>query len=390
MKIMHTGDWHIGKVVNEFHMTEDQEFVLNEIIDMIKEEKPDVLVIAGDLYDRSVAPVEAVELLDRVFNKILIELGTPIIAVAGNHDSPERLSFGSEILKSRGLYIEGILKKDVRKVVLKDEYGPVNFYLVPYADPAVVRDIFKNDNIKNHDDAMKAIIEVINRKIDLNERNVLVTHGFVRGEGEAELSDSERPLSIGGTDCVNVKYFEEFNYTALGHLHGPQKVTCEKIRYSGSIMKYSFSEVRQKKSVTIVNIDEHGNADISLKYLHPKKDMRIIKGEINNLLDPEIYKHADTEDYISAILTDEGEIMDPVSRLRAVYPNIMLISRESRMNRNEEAITSAGSGFQKKSKLELFKDFYENITGREFTEQKLQILSQVIEETEKSERSYEL
>lgn len=390
MKIMHTGDWHIGKVVNEFHMTEDQEFVLNEIIDMIKEEKPDVLVIAGDLYDRSVAPVEAVELLDRVFNKILIELGTPIIAVAGNHDSPERLSFGSEILKSRGLYIEGILKKDVRKVVLKDEYGPVNFYLVPYADPAVVRDIFKNDNIKNHDDAMKAIIEVINKKIDLNERNVLVTHGFVRGEGEAELSDSERPLSIGGTDCVNVKYFEEFNYTALGHLHGPQKVTCEKIRYSGSIMKYSFSEVRQKKSVTIVNIDEHGNADISLKYLHPKKDMRIIKGEINNLLDPEIYKHADTEDYISAILTDEGEIMDPVSRLRAVYPNIMLISRESRMNRNEEAITSAGSGFQKKSKLELFKDFYENITGREFTEQKLQILSQVIEETEKSERSYEL
>lgn len=390
MKIMHTGDWHIGKVVNEFHMTEDQEFVLNEIIDMIKEEKPDVLVIAGDLYDRSVAPVEAVELLDRVFNKILIELGTPIIAVAGNHDSPERLSFGSEILKSRGLYIEGILKKDVRKVVLKDEYGSVNFYLVPYADPAVVRDIFKNDNIKNHDDAMKAIIEVINKKIDLNERNVLVTHGFVRGEGEAELSDSERPLSIGGTDCVNVKYFEEFNYTALGHLHGPQKVTCEKIRYSGSIMKYSFSEVRQKKSVTIVNIDEHGNADISLKYLHPKKDMRIIKGEINNLLDPEIYKHADTEDYISAILTDEGEIMDPVSRLRAVYPNIMLISRESRMNRNEEAITSAGSGFQKKSKLELFKDFYENITGREFTEQKLQILSQVIEETEKSERSYEL
>lgn len=148
MKIMHTGDWHIGKVVNEFHMTEDQEFVLNEIIDMIKEEKPDVLVIAGDLYDRSVAPVEAVELLDRVFNKILIELGTPIIAVAGNHDSPERLSFGSEILKSRGLYIEGILKKDVRKVVLKDEYGSVNFYLVPYADPAVVRDIFKNDNIK--------------------------------------------------------------------------------------------------------------------------------------------------------------------------------------------------------------------------------------------------
>lgn len=390
MKIMHTGDWHIGKVVNEFHMTEDQEFVLNEIIDMIKEEKPDVLVIAGDLYDRSVAPVEAVELLDRVFNKILIELGTPIIAVAGNHDSPERLSFGSEILKSRGLYIEGILKKDVRKVVLKDEYGSVNFYLVPYADPAVVRDIFKNDNIKNHDNAMKAIIEVINKKIDLNERNVLVTHGFVRGEGEAELSDSERPLSIGGTDCVNVKYFEEFNYTALGHLHGPQKVTCEKIRYSGSIMKYSFSEVRQKKSVTIVNIDEHGNADISLKYLHPKKDMRIIKGEINNLLDPEIYKHADTEDYISAILTDEGEIMDPVSRLRAVYPNIMLISRESRMNRNEEAITSAGSGFQKKSKLELFKDFYENITGREFTEQKLQILSQVIEETEKSERSYEL
>lgn len=388
MKIMHTGDWHIGKVVNEFHMTEDQEFVLGEITNIIKEEKPDVLVIAGDLYDRSVAPVEAVELLDKMISKILIDLHTPVIAIAGNHDSPQRLSFGSEIFKRKGLYIGGTFKKDVEKVVLKDEYGPVNFYLVPYADPAVVRDTLKDESIKNHDDAMKAIIEEVNKKIDLNERNVLVTHGFVRGGSELELSDSERPLSIGGTDCVDVNYFKEFNYTALGHLHGPQKVECPQIRYSGSIMKYSFSEARQKKSVTIVNMDEHGHVDIELKYLHPKRDMRVIKGKIDDLLKPEVYTCADTEDYISAILTDEGEIMDPVSKLRAVYPNIMLITRESKMNKNEKAVTSAGRGFEKKSELELFKDFYENITGREFTEQKSQILSEIIEQTEKSERSY--
>lgn len=385
---MHTGDWHIGKVVNEFHMTEDQEFVLEEITHIIKEEKPDVLVIAGDLYDRSVAPVEAVELLDKTISKILIDLHTPIIIVAGNHDSPERLNFGSEIFKSRGLYIAGTFKKDVTKVILKDEYGPVNFYLVPYADPAVVRDTLKDESIKSHDDAMKAIIETINKKINLDERNVLVTHGFVRGESEVELSDSERPLSIGGADCINVKYFEEFDYTALGHLHGPQKVECEKIRYSGSIMKYSFSEARQKKSVAIVNMDEHGHVDIELKYLHPKRDMRVIKGKIDNLLDPDVYKHADTEDYISAVLTDEGEIMDPISKLRTVYPNIMLITRENKMNKNKEAVTSAGKGFEKKSELELFKDFYESMTGREFTEQKSQILSNVIEETKKSERSY--
>lgn len=370
--------------MNEFHMTEDQEYILNEFIGVIKEENPDVIIIAGDLYDRSVAPVEAVELLDKVFSEILLKLNTPILAIAGNHDSPERLSFGSEILKNKGLYIEGILKKDIRKVTFKDEFGPVNFYMVPYADPAYMREVFEDENIKSFDDAYKRIIEEIDKNINLEERNVLITHGFVVGDKEPELSESERPLSIGGTDYIKAEYFKKFNYTALGHLHGAQKVLNNKIRYSGSILKYSFSEVKQKKSLTIVEMDENGEIKIRLKELKPKKDMRIIKGEIDALLDPKVYEETNAEDYLSVILTDEGELIDPIGKLRAVYPNVMLLSRENN-NLREDSKTSAGEGFKKKSKLELFKAFYEDITGKDFTDDKYEIAEEVIEKVEKSE-----
>ena len=383
MKIIHTGDWHIGKIVHQIHMTEDQRYILNEFIKVIEEEKPHVIVIAGDLYDRSVPPVEAVELLDQIFSKILIDLKVPIIAIAGNHDSPDRVGFASRILMNKGLYIEGRLKRNIQKVSIHDEAGPVNFYLVPYADPVIVRDLFEDENIHTHDDAMKVIVNSIKENMNKKERNVLVVHGFVIG---GETSDSERPLSIGGTDYIYLEHFEEFNYTALGHLHGPQKVGSDSIRYSGSLMKYSFSEVRHNKSITIVAIDDEGNVEISLRKLTPVRDMRIIRGSLEELLKSEVYKNTNVQDYLQVDLTDDGELIEPMSKIRTVYPNVLKLTRNS-LNRNSEAVEQFSAEHRsKRDMLELFQEFYTGITRKEFDEDKAKVIAQVLKEVQKGER----
>ncbi|MTK12760.1 MAG: exonuclease SbcCD subunit D [Clostridiaceae bacterium] len=383
MKIIHTGDWHIGKIVHQVHMTEDQRHILNEFIKVIEEEKPHVIVIAGDLYDRSVPPVEAVELLDQIFSRILIDLKVPIIAIAGNHDSPDRVGFASRILMNKGLYIEGRLKKNIQKVSMHDEAGPVNFYLVPYADPAIVRDLFGDENIHTHNDAMKVIVNSIKENINKKERNVLVAHGFVIG---GETSDSERPLSIGGTDYIYLEHFEEFNYTALGHLHGPQKVGSDSIRYSGSLMKYSFSEVRQNKSITIVNIDDEGNVEVALRKLTPIRDMRIIRGSLEELLKPEVYKNTNVQDYLQVDLTDDGELIEPMSKIRTVYPNVLKLTRNS-FNKNSEAVEQFSAEHRsKRDMFELFQEFYTGITRKEFDEDKAKVIAQVLKEVQKGER----
>lgn len=395
MKIIHTGDWHIGKIVNEFSMIEDQRLILEQLVKIIEEEKPQALVIAGDLYDRSIPPVEAVELLDEVFSKILLELKTPILAIAGNHDSGSRLSFGSRIFTNNGLHIAGMVDCEVKKVVLEDEHGEVCFYLLPYGDPREIKHMLQDDEICNHDIAMRKITDKIKTSRCEGERSVLIAHGYVtfmkevaaddEGEGTRaglSVSDSERPLSIGGTDLINGEYFEGFTYTALGHLHGPQKVGSDRIRYSGSLMKYSFSEIKQKKAVTIVGINKEGEVSIKQKELIPRRDMRIIKGPIAELISPEVYSAENVEDYIYAILTDEEELIDPISKLRAVYPNIMGLHREEKSLR-EDSRTSASNGYKNKSKLQLFEEFYKSIIGKELTEEKLNIVKEVIEGVDK-------
>lgn len=397
MKFIHTADWHIGKIVNEFSMLEDQEFILNELIKLIVEEKPDALIIAGDLYDRSVPPADGVELLDKFLSKIVVDLKVPILAVSGNHDSPERLSFGSSLLKNSGLHIEGLLGKEITKVPLKDEYGTVNFYLVPYTDPAYIRELYEDSSIKTHEDGAKKIIENIETQLDINQRNILITHGYITNmknkeqeiteDGEEEraglvTSSSERPLSIGGTDLVSAEVFNKFNYVALGHLHRPQKVGSDKIRYSGSLLKYSISEARQKKSVTIVNIDSKGEVNIEIKELKALRDLRTIKGPIDEIISPKVYKGTNTDDYVFAILTDEGELLDPISKLRAVYPNIMGLSREAFVN-TESNRTSAEEGYKSKSKEELFNEFYKTLTGKELDDERVEVLKKVIEEVQR-------
>ena len=382
VKIMHTGDWHIGKIVNQRHMTSDQEYILESLVTMMEIEKPDVLVITGDIYDRAIPPVEAVELLDKVLSKILLDLQIPIIMIAGNHDSPDRLGFGSQLLQDKGLHIAGRLSQEVQKVMLVDDYGPVNFYLIPYASPAVIREVMSCSEVCDHDTGMQAIMRSIREKWNANERNIVVTHGFIRGTGELELSESEKPLSVtlavGGTDYVDIKHFEGFTYTALGHLHGPQQAGNERVRYAGSLLKYSFSEAKQQKSITLAHIGKDGEVAVECKTLLPLRDMRKIKGSLKALLDPAVYQETNTTDYLHVTLTDEGELIEPMSKLRAVYPNVLSLEIEIKERQVGESKTAAGQGYKSKSKLALFSDFYIDMTGQEFCQEKVAIVAQVI------------
>lgn len=389
MKIFHMGDWHIGKVVNGFSMIEDQDYIVDELCKEIIKEKPDILIIAGDLYDRSIPPTQAVELLNESFSKIILDLKTPIIAIAGNHDGTERVEFGSSLLGKSGLHIFGSLKKEISKVVIKDEKGPINFYPIPFADVAVIRDLYGDNTIKNFDDGMKKVVEEIMKDFNEDERNVAIAHGYVTKVKDGEVKDleeseSEKPLSIGGTDYIDVKVFDKFNYTALGHLHGPQKVGSDKVRYSGSLMKYSFSEIKQKKGITVVELDELGEVTTKVILLKQKKDYREVRGTLGEILkNPDLDKE-NKEDYIRVILEDKGEILDPMSKLRSIYPNIMELTKVEFINRNNIDNKSIAN-VKEKSKLVLFEDFYKGITGEPCSEEEGKIMKDIISNLERKD-----
>ena len=394
MKIIHTSDWHIGKIVNEYSMIDDQKYILNKLIELIDEENADVLMIAGDVYDRSIPPVEAVELLNETLSSLVIDRNVYVLVISGNHDSGERLSFGSKILEKQGLYIAGSDEELYRKVVLCENNKNINFYLVPYKDPALTKKLLDNKEIRSHNDAMIAVIDKIKEDLNENEVNILIGHGYVtmkREEAidvsdhkyeaaELETSESERPLSIGGTDLIDGNIFKDFDYVALGHLHGRQKIGRETMRYSGSLLKYSFSEVKQKKSVAVLDLKDK-DINIELRELNPFRDLRIIKGNIEDL----ICEGRDVEeDYIQAILTDDGELMNPMEKLKAVYPNTMLITRERKRNVSEDGAVAKGE-FRKKSKIDLFKDFYEAYGSGDYTDKKENVLIDTIKDVLKEE-----
>ena len=397
MKIIHTSDWHIGKIVNEYSMIDDQKYILNKLIELIDEENIDVLMIAGDVYDRSIPPVEAVELLNETLSKLIIDRNVSVMIISGNHDSGERLSFGSKILEKQGLYIAGSDDKLYKKVVLRDNNQNVNFYLVPYKDPALTKKLLNNKEIRSHNDAMIAVIDKIKEELNENEINILIGHGYVtmkREEAiegndhkyevaELETSESERPLSIGGTDLIDGNIFKDFDYVALGHLHGRQRIGRDTMRYSGSLLKYSFSEVNQKKSVAVLDLKDK-DIHIELKELSPLRDLRIIKGNIEDLICKGRDIEEGKEDYIQAILTDDGELMNPMEKLKSVYPNTMLISRERKKNVSKENTLSKGE-FRKKSKIDLFKNFYEIYGSGDYNDKKEAVLIDTIKEVLKEE-----
>lgn len=374
LKFFHTADWHLGKLVQGVYMTEEQRYVLRQFIDAIKEEKPDAVIVAGDLYDRAVPPTEAVTLLDELLQEIVVDLKTPVIAVAGNHDSPSRLDFGSELMRQNGYYIEGRLKRNLKPIVFEDAHGEVHFHLVPFADPSICRQVYEDENITDYTSAMKRVIDELELKKDA--RHVFVGHAFVtpHGEEEQNTSDSERPLAIGGAEYVSAHLFKPFHYTALGHLHQAHHVLHENIRYSGSPLKYSISEENHKKGFYIVELDGEGNIEVQRRLLTPKHDMRTVKGMME-----EILTHARSEDYVFVELHDETPVLFPMEKVKSVYPNAMHIERK--VVRTAATVEKQEAVIQEKSDdMTLFRYFYSQMNDIEPDDETEQIFAEVMQE----------
>ena len=378
MKLLHISDLHIGKRVNEFSMMEDQQYILTQILSIISQEKPDGILIAGDVYDKSQPSAEAVELLDE-FLTSLISLGQPVFMISGNHDSPERLGFGSRIMNKNGLHIAGVFDGSLHSVTLKDEQDEVNIYLLPFLKPAIVKSYFEQ-NIDTYDDAVRAVISTA--EIDKQKCNVLLAHQFVTyGTQRPERSDSES-ISVGGLDNVDISAFGDFDYVALGHLHGPQKIARNTIRYAGSPLKYSFSESRQHKSVTLLELGCKDDIEVRFIPLTPLHDMREIKGPMKELLKVGQEDADGKEDYIHATLTDEEEIYDALGQLRQVYPNLMYLDFEnSRSYQSLSSNTAATGDVARKSPLELFSEFYLIQNNNVLTPEQVRIMVRVFDQS---------
>ena len=372
MKFIHLSDLHIGKRVNEFPMYEDQEYILTEIIKIIDNEKPDAVLIAGDIYDKSIPPSDAVTMFD-AFLVLLSKRNLKVFVISGNHDSPERLSFCSRLIEKSGVYFSPVYNGHIAPVKLEDEYGEVNIYMLPFVKPANVRRFFDDREILSYTDAMEVAISEMN--VNLESRNVLVTHQFVTG---ADRTESEE-ISVGGTDNVDVSVFDDFDYVALGHIHRPQNCLSKRVRYCGTPLKYSFSEANDKKSVTIVELKEKGSLEIRTADLVPKHEMREIKGKYEEITAKSFYENTTYQtDYMHITLTDEEDIPDGVGKLRTIYHNLMKLDYDNMRTRSNSQITGA-QNIEEKSPLELFEDFYEMQNNQPMSEEQRDYISSLIE-----------
>lgn len=357
MRLLHISDLHIGKRIYECSMLEDQRFTLDKILDIVKEIHPDGVMIAGDIYDKAVPSAEAVREFDR-FLTALADFGTPVFAVSGNHDSPERIAFGAELMSGRQVYVSPVYDGTVRRVALEDEWGEAYIYLLPYVKLAHVRHALhrgeENDgeeDIVTLQDALEAVVGRM--EIDRTKRNVLIAHQYVTGASRCESEE----MHVGGLDQVSAEVFSEFDYVALGHLHSPQHVGRETVRYCGTPLKYSFSEADQEKSVTVVELEEKGRVLVRTIPLVPKRDMRKIRGTYLELTSLAFYRDMDTNAYIQATLTDEEDVPDCIRKLRVIYPNLLSLEYDNKRTRENREI-AVGKAVEQKSELELFEDFY--------------------------------
>ena len=378
MRVMHLSDLHLGLSIMEQSLIEDQKYILNEIINVIKNKDVEVVMICGDIYDKNVPSVEAVKL----FNDFLISLSNlkvKVLVIAGNHDSRDRLIFGSELFKKSDIYIEGIYTGKVKKVSFNDEYGKINFFMLPFVKPTEVRKYFGNRDISSYDDMINCII--CNEEINMEERNVIMVHQFVISNGVSIVRSDSEVISLGGLDNVDVSNFDSFDYVAMGHIHGPQKLIRNCVRYSGSPLKYSFSEVNQKKSVVVIDFGKKGNVDIELVDLKPIRDMRVIKGPIDKLLDKSVYSLGNVDDYISVILTDNDYIVDAIGKLRGVYKNVLRVSYDNMRSNSTDFISdSFDSNVKLKGELELFSDFYKLQNNIDMDNERFSIISNIIDD----------
>lgn len=372
MKLIHISDLHIGKRVYEFPMLEDQKYILTQILAIAEREKADGVIIAGDIYDKPIPPAEAVQVFDDFLTK-LAGLGIMVFAISGNHDSAERLAFGAKLMSSRGVYLSPVYDGNVQKICMRDAWGEVWIYLLPFIKPAVVRHAIENLKIETYQEALTAAVQEM--QIDISKRNILVAHQFVVGAARCESEE----VQVGGLDQVDVSVFEEFDYVALGHLHSPQHVGRETVRYCGTPLKYSFSEAAQEKSVTIIELGKKGDTAIRTIPLIPLRDMRKIRGSYQEVMFRKFYQEMNTEDYIQVTLTDEEDIPDGLQRLRTVYPNLMHLEYDNKRTRSSHQIEGAEEA-EKKTELELFEEFYELQNNQGMSGQQRAFAQQLIQE----------
>ena len=374
MKLFHLSDLHLGKRVYEYSMLEDQAFILLRILNLIDEEKPDGVLIAGDVYDKSVPSAEAVQLFDR-FLSDLAERNLPVFVISGNHDSPERIAFGSSIMGKTGIHMSPVYNSRIEPITLRDDYGDVNVYLLPFIKPAHVRRFCEDAEITSYTDAVAYAVDRMN--IDADKRNVLVTHQFVTG---ALRSESEE-ISVGGSDNVDASVFVSFDYVALGHIHSPQNCGKDTIRYCGTPLKYSFSEAKDQKSVTVIELREKGSVSYRTLELIPRRDLVELKGTYAELMAKSFYENTTwQEDYTHITLTDEEDIPDAVGKLRSVYRHLMKLDYDNKRTRSN-AVISGDNDVETKSPFELFAAFYELQNNQPMSEEQSAFIRELIEKT---------
>ncbi len=378
MKFIHLSDLHIGKRVNEFSMLEDQKYILEKILETAEAEAADGVILAGDLYDKPVPPAEAVRVLDAFLTR-LAEMGMPVFAVSGNHDSAERVAFGAQLFSGRGVYVSPVYDGKVEYISLRDSFGEVRVYLLPFVKPAVVRHVFEEEEIDSYQDAVRAAVE--HMEVDPAVRNVLVAHQFVTGAARCESEE----ILVGGLDNVDAAVFDRFDYVALGHIHSPQHVGRETVRYCGTLLKYSFSEAGQEKSVTVVELGDKGDVGIRKIPLKPLRDMRRIRGSYMEVTDRAFYQDMNMEDYVQITLTDEEDVPDGMQKLRVIYPNLMRLEYDNTRTRESGDVNGACE-VEQKSELELFGEFYELQNNQAMSGKQEAFVRRLIEEVQERQR----
>lgn len=372
MRIIHLSDLHLGKRVNEFSMLEEQEYILNQILEIIDNEKPQAVIIAGDVYDKSVPSAEAVRLFDDFLCSLSMR-GLQVFVISGNHDSAERIAFGGRIMSSSGIHMSPVYNGKTEPVELRDEFGSLNVYMLPFIKPLHIKRLHSDVEIESYNDALRIAVEEMN--VDPECRNILVTHQFVTG---ASLSRSEE-FYVGGMENVDASVFEAFDYVALGHIHRPQNIGDGRIRYCGTLLKYSFSEINQEKSVTIAEIGAKGELTVRTLPVVPQRDMREYKGTFAQVTDKAFYSNINTDDYIFITLTDEEDIPDAVRKLRKIYPRMMKLSYDNSRTRSRTEIKTDLS-VEDIPPEQLFARFYEQQNNHSMSEEQLRFVSELIKE----------
>ncbi|MEZ4215580.1 MAG: exonuclease SbcCD subunit D [Myxococcota bacterium] len=371
MRILHTSDWHLGRQLHHASLLEDQRHVLAQIVATVEARAVDVVLVAGDVYDRSVPSAEAVALLDETLDAITQRLGVPVVVVAGNHDGAERLAAFARPLARAGIHLRGPLADALAPVVLRDAHGEVAFYGLPYAEPVAVRHAFGAE-VRSHEDAIAFLTQRIAEREASGRRCVVLGHCFLAGSEE---SASERPLSVGGVAAVAPRHFERFCYAALGHLHAPQHRGARHVRYSGSILKYSFSEAQQAKSATLVELDGDGRATIEPVPLAPLRDVRVVEGELDAVL-AQGRRDPRRDDYLLVRLLDRHAILDAMGRLREVYPNVMQLERPALAQGGERRAPSRES--IERGHLAMFRDFYAQTKGEPLDDARASVVADLL------------